>query len=91
MRRVGSYLLSVLCVVFTVGALLNVVADNSEVEKMAAAVACGDQGARCSPHMTRMQRNPFAQTFDFVISKRTLTVTCSRSLYLFGPYSCAIR
>lgn len=91
MRRLGSYLFTAICLAFTVGALINVMADNREVEQMANAVACGDQGPKCNPQLTRMQRNPFSQTFDLVTTKRTVTVSCARSFYLFGSYSCAVR
>jgi hypothetical protein len=91
MRRFGSYLFTALCLAFTAGALINVMADNREVEQMAKATACGDQGPSCNTQLTRMQRNPFAQTFDLTTPKRTVTVSCTRSLYLFGSYSCAVR
>ena len=91
MKRFLQIAIFLLCVLFSVAAVYNVVSDNAEVERMASAVACGDQGARCSPQMTRLERTPFAQTFEYVTAKRTVGVRCSRAFVMVGEYSCALR
>ncbi|MCC6555213.1 MAG: hypothetical protein IT372_19800 [Polyangiaceae bacterium] len=91
MKRAVQTTFFVLCVLFSVAAVYNVFADNAEVEQQARAVACGDQGASCSPQMTRMERTPFGQTFEFATAKRTVGVRCTRAFVLAGEYSCALR
>jgi hypothetical protein len=91
MKRAGQISLFVLCVVFSVAAVVNVLADNADVERMAAAVACGEQGPNCRAQLTRLERTPFGQTFGMVTPKRTVDVICRRALVLVGDYSCRLR
>jgi hypothetical protein len=91
MKRAGQISIFVLCVAFSVGALFNVMADNADVEKMAAAVACGEQGPSCRAQLTRMERTPFGQTFGMVTPKRTVDVVCRRAFLMAGEYSCHLR
>jgi hypothetical protein len=91
MKRAGKTLLFLACILFTVTAAYNVMADNVEVEGMAAGVACGDEKANCRPQKTRMERTPFAQTFEFMAAKRKVEVRCVRTLVLIGDYACELR
>jgi hypothetical protein len=100
--RLGA---TVLCLAATAAAAYNVYGDNGEVEKAAESVACGEAGAvACRAQMTRMDRSPFWQTFEFATSKRAagplvvqnvttlnVTVRCTRSAILVGDYACALR
>jgi hypothetical protein len=79
-----------LCLALSAAAIYNVVSDNGDVQKEAQRVACGDQ-AGCRTTQTRMERTPFAQTFELATPKRTVEVRCARSLILVGDYACAIR
>ena len=83
-----------LCVLFTAAGAFNVLSDNAEVEHLAQEVACGGGPKMnvkgCNPQKTRMERTPIAQTFDFVTSKRTVTVRCTRSALLVGEYGCEL-
>lgn len=91
-----------LCVAFSISAVYNVFSDNADVERMAAAAACaGDSGdgaagkqrasGGCRPQMTRMQRTPFGQTFEFTAAQRTVEVRCERAFVLAGEYTCKRR
>jgi hypothetical protein len=91
MKRAVQTLIFVLCVVFSVAAVVNVLADNAEVEALAVAAACRDQGPTCHPQKTRMERTPLAQSFELVTPKRTVEVRCARALVLVGDYACAAR
>jgi hypothetical protein len=91
MKRAGQISLFVLCVAFSVGAVFNVLADNADVERMAAAVACGEQGPSCRAQLTRLERTPVGQTFGMVTPKRTVDVVCRRALLMVGEYSCSLR
>lgn len=91
MKRAVQLSFFAVCLIFSAGAVYNVFSDNVEVEQRARAVACGDQGASCSPQMTRMERTPFGQTFEFVTAKRTVSVRCTRGLVLAGGYACGLR
>ena len=115
MKRAAQLAVFVLCVVFTVGAIVNVFSDNAEVEKLAGQVACdtppaaatatatAKPGARpaatatpgaaanpgaCAMTMTRMSRSPFGQSFEFTGRSSTRRIRCTRSLFMFGEYSC---
>lgn len=91
MKRAVQTLIFVLCVVFSVAAVVNVIADNAEVEALAVATACADQGTTCHPQKTRMERTPLAQSFELVTPKRTAWVRCVRALVLVGDYACSAR
>jgi hypothetical protein len=85
--------LSLVCVTGSVAAIYNVVAENGDVEKMAEGTACGQgegQGQRkdCRPQMTRTERTPWSQTFEFATSQGTVTVRCARGAILVGDYAC---
>ncbi len=90
------------CVAFSVSAAYNVLSDNAEVERMAALVACGEDGAAssgeqrrasegCRAQMTRLERTPFGQTFEFATAKRSAGVRCEREFVLAGEYTCKLR
>ena len=91
-HRAIRHMATLLCLAATAAAAYNVYGDNGEVEKAAKRTACGDTSADCRPETTRTDRSPFAQTFEFVISKRNLpiTVRCTRSAILIGDYTCAL-
>lgn len=89
MRQRLSQLFTLLCVVLTALSAYNVLSDNQEVEALAkrSAPACA---AGCS--MTRIDRSPFAQEFQFSTSKgQTVGVRCARAAVLVGAYGCATR
>jgi hypothetical protein len=81
----------VACVVFSVAGAYNVLSDNIEVVRMATAVACTGEGPKCDGRMTRMERNPIAQSFEIVTPKKKVDVRCTRSFYLLGEYNCVLR
>ena len=91
MKRAVQTIVFVLCVVFSLAAVVNVLGDNAEVEAMANAVACAGEGATCHPQKTRMERTPIARSFEIVTARRKVQVRCARSLVLVGDYSCAVR
>jgi hypothetical protein len=72
----------------------NVISDNAEVERLAESTACkGEKNeATCRVQKTRMERTPFAQTFDYATpSKKQVTVRCARALVFVGEYACEQR
>jgi len=91
MKRAGQLFIFFLCVGFSVASAFNVFSDNSEVERMAAAVACGEQGPSCRAQLTRLERTPFGQTFGMATPKRTVDVVCRRAALMVGDYSCKLR
>ncbi|MBK9258314.1 MAG: hypothetical protein IPM54_00580 [Polyangiaceae bacterium] len=91
MKRAGQMTIFLLCVIFSVASAYNVFSDNSEVERMAAAVACGEQGPSCRAQVTRIERTPFGQTFGMQTPKRTVDVVCRRAAIMVGDYSCKLR
>jgi hypothetical protein len=91
MRRAVRIFIFAACVFFSVAGAYNVMADNAEVEKLAAEKACGDQGAGCRAQKTEMERTPIAQTFAYSTPKRIVGVRCTRSLIFVGEYACLVR
>jgi hypothetical protein len=90
-KRLFQATFALLCVVLSIGGLRNVLSDNTDEIRAANEVACGDQGKDCRAQMTRMERNPIAQTFGITTPKRTVDVRCMRSLWFFGTYRCELR
>ena len=84
-KRFANVTLSVGCVAFGVLAFYNVFAENAEVEPLARAAATCPTGT-CQ--LTRLDRSPFAQTFEFQRRGETVTARCVRSAILLGPYGC---
>jgi hypothetical protein len=83
--RIG---LSLLCVAGSAAAIYNVLSDNAGVLAMAEKTACGQASLACRPQMTRLERTPFAQSFEFATTQGTVAVRCARALVLVGDYSC---
>jgi hypothetical protein len=78
------------CVGLSALGAYNVMSDNAEVEKLAESTACkGEVG--CRAQKTRMERTPIAQTFDYAVAKKTVTVRCTRGMLFVGDYTCEAR
>jgi hypothetical protein len=82
-----SYLKSFLiltCVVVSVAGMVNVFSDNADTVAKAKEIGC----PRPVCNLTRMERTPFAQTFEFQSTVGTIGVKCVRSSIFFGDYGC---
>jgi hypothetical protein len=87
MSSAKSYLrafVALACVVVSVAALINVYADNEDVIEKAKQIACVTK----SCDLTRADRTPFSQTYDFRASGVQISVRCTRSLTFIGDYTC---
>jgi len=92
MRRFKGLGVFFVCLLVGTAALYNVLSDNKDVERKAMRIACDDlKEDECNGRVTRMERNPFAQTFEIHTKKRAVDITCHRAAYLVGEYSCALR
>jgi hypothetical protein len=87
-------LTTVLLLGVTALGLINVYGDNAEVQAQAKRVACGN--AECPTQVTRLERNPLAQTYDIVAEPKgpkkgssTVIVKCARTQILLGDWECA--
>lgn len=89
MNRGLRFGLSFLCVAGSVAAIYNVLSDNADVEALAEKSACGAASGACRPQMTRLDRTPFAQSFEFATTKGPVSVRCARAAVLVGDYSCS--
>lgn len=88
MSSTKSYLrlfLAIACIVVSLAAMINVFGDNDEVLAKAKEIACAPKAA-CD--LARMDRSPFAQTFDFRTTPGSVTVKCTRGAIFFGEYAC---
>ena len=87
MTALRSYLKSILvvtCVVVSIAGLVNVFSDNADIAAQAKEIGC----PRPTCNLTRMERTPFAQTFEFRSTAGTIGVKCVRSAIFFGDYAC---
>ena len=103
MKRFVQLMIFGLCLAFSVAAVYNVFSDNADVERMAGFVACDQSGdanaggvpavsdSGCRPHITRLEKTPFGQTFEFATAKRTVGVRCQRSFVIVGKYTCKVQ
>jgi hypothetical protein len=73
------------CIVVSLAAMINVFGDNADVLTRARALGC--QKASCD--LARVDRTPFAQTYDFRSTTGLVTVRCARGAIFFGEYVCA--
>lgn len=71
-------------VVASVAGMVNVFSDNADVVAKAKEIGC----PRPVCNLTRMERTPFAQTFEFQSTLGTIGVKCVRSGIFFGDYGC---
>ncbi|HEX9295612.1 MAG TPA: hypothetical protein VF881_07250 [Polyangiaceae bacterium] len=78
--------LAIACIAVSLAAMVNVFADNGEVLARAKETGCA-AGAACD--LARMDRTPFAQTFDFRSKPGPVSVRCARSAIFFGEYACS--
>ena len=81
-------IIAIVCIVGSAGAIYNVNSDVAEVQALAEVAACGAEGCK---QLLGLQRMPTSQQFTFQIqdgSAQTAIVECTRSLLLFGDYSC---
>lgn len=92
-KQILRPLVSVTLLAITVLGLINVYGDNTEVTIQAKQVACG--GQECPTQVTRLERNPLAQTFDIAAEPKgsrkgsvTATVQCRRVHVLIGEWEC---
>jgi hypothetical protein len=76
---------AIACIAVSLAAMLNVFADNADVLAKAKGIACAD--GPCD--LARLDRTPFAQTFDFRTTPGVITVRCARGAIFFGEYGCA--
>jgi hypothetical protein len=92
MRQAFWSLFSLLTIVIFVACIYNMMSDNFEVAALAEATACREESGVCEAQQTYVERNPFAETFEFsTLHRRKLRVRCMRSLIFAGAYSCAAR
>lgn len=90
-KSLARTLLSVALLGGTALGLINTYSNNSDVVRMAEALACGD--APCSSTKIRETRGPVGQSFSFQTLRKgqsaVVDIDCRRELYLIGDYSCA--
>jgi hypothetical protein len=72
--------------------LYNVVRDDTDVQMLAQAAACEEQGARCTAKKTGWERDPIGESFVMLNGRgEALHVRCSREYFVLGEYACALR
>jgi hypothetical protein len=84
-RSYARLALALACIVVSIAAMINVFGDNDDVMAKAKELACAPKVA-CA--LARVDRSPFAQTFDFHSTPGSVTVKCARAAIFFGDYGC---
>ncbi len=77
--------LAIACTVVSLAAMVNVFADNDDGLAKAKGIAC--PSGPCD--LARVDRTPFAQTFDFRTTPGMVTIRCARDAVFFGEYGCS--
>jgi hypothetical protein len=65
--------------------------DDQAIEANARSIACAGRGPKCHAALARFAKTPFFQDRQFRVGGETVEVRCTRTAYLIGDYSCAIR
>ena len=87
----ARYVLAVLLVVVTSWmAYDNVLADVAPTQKLAEDAACAVKKCDEKHALTRMERNPLGQHFDYQWKDRTVTLWCHRDFYVVGTRKCTV-
>jgi hypothetical protein len=84
-RSVANATLTVACIGLAALSVRNVYGDSSGVEALARERASCPE-AHC--HLSRIERTPFGQSFEFRRQGAIVMVRCSRSALLVGPFEC---
>src|SRR5258708_38556955 len=77
---------AIACIVVSLAAMISVFGDNDEVQAKAKEIACAPNVA-CD--LARMDRSPFAQTFDYPSTPGPVKVRCTRGAIFFGENGCS--
>ncbi|HEU4407430.1 MAG TPA: hypothetical protein VFS43_19345 [Polyangiaceae bacterium] len=85
-RSVANATLTAACLGLAALSVRNVYGDSSEVEALARAEASCPEG-HCQ--LSRIERTPFGQRFEFRRQGALVMVRCARSALLVGPFECA--
>lgn len=66
----------------------NVLSDNAPVRAEAEALACGRKACTEKHGMTKADRDPFGQTFEFTWRDAKVRVECRRPAWIVGARRC---
>lgn len=89
MKKFWTLLLFVSCVAFGASSYEYVLSDFS-AERQAEAAACTVQKCEERHGMTKLDKTPFGQTFEFTWRSRTVSVHCMRKVWIFGELGCSV-
>ena len=88
MRKVGYVVLGILALSSVFLSVDNVFSDADPITRLAEEAACRVKPCGAQHGMTRMERTPFGQSFEFTWRDGTVQVSCSRSYLLAGEREC---
>ena len=88
MRRVSYVVLCVIAICGFWSSYDNVLSDNADVEKAAEATACEAKPCAEKHGLTRMERSPFGQSFQYTWANGEVHVKCTRAYWLAGDRRC---
>ncbi|MDB4998591.1 MAG: hypothetical protein JWM74_6023 [Myxococcaceae bacterium] len=87
-RKIGYFVLLVLCITSGILSWDNVLSDPGPVTRLAEEAACKVKSCADRHGMTKMERNPLGQSAEFTWQSGTVTVECSREHIVFGDRIC---
>lgn len=89
-RRVPTALLVVLALLSAYAAWDNVLSDNTSVRADAEAKACAKKKCADKHGLTKAERTPFGQSFEYTWQDGVVHVSCNRSAWVFGERTCVV-
>jgi hypothetical protein len=89
-RRGPTALLLALFLVTGYASWDNVLSDNADVRAAAEAKACSQKKCADKHGLTKTDRTPFGQTFEYTWRDGVVRVSCTRSAWVVGPRTCVI-
>ncbi len=87
-RRLPTVILVLLCVTAAYASWDNVLSDNSAVRAEAEAKACTKKKCDDKHGLTKAERTPFGQSFEYTWRDGVVHVSCSRSAWVLGERTC---
>ena len=88
MKKARYSVAVLLCVIATWMSIDNVFSDIEPIQALAEQAACTVKKCADQHGMTRMERNPIGQSFEFTWKDATIAVSCHREYYVAGARKC---
>ena len=89
-RRLANLILILVCVLLGYASYDNVLRDNSDVKALAEHTACTVGPCGESHTMSKMDRSPIRESFEFTWRGKVVAVECGRPEWVMGERECHV-